>query len=69
MLAPLGGRPLTLTLTLQGDAGGDMFFSSRDRWLPLACRNDTGFREPGECHMTEVADPTILAVSQVGVLG
>ena len=44
-----------------------MFFASRDRWLPLACRNDTGFEEPGECHMTEISDPQHLAISAVVV--
>lgn len=42
-----------------------MFFASRDRWLPLACRDDTGFEEPAECHMTEISDPQHLAVSAV----
>ena len=45
-----------------GDVFGDMFFASRDRWLPLACKSS---KPPGECHMTEVSDPSVLAVSQV----
>jgi hypothetical protein len=40
-----------LTNMDSGDALGDMFFASRDRWLPLAC---TSSEPPGECHMTEV---------------
>jgi hypothetical protein len=40
-----------LTNMDSGDALGDVFFASRDRWLPLAC---TSSEPPGECHMTEV---------------
>ena len=42
-----------------------MFFASRDRWLPLACRNGTGFEVPSECSMTEISDPQHLAISAV----
>jgi hypothetical protein len=48
-----------------GDEPGDMFFASRDRWLPLACGPNTGYTRPGECGMTEIKDPKILAISQV----
>ena len=44
-----------------------MFFASRDRWIPLACGNDTGYEQPGECRMTEISDPSILAISEVVV--
>jgi len=62
LVLPLLVLPLTRLASLRSQ-----FFASRDRWLPIACDNQSGFRPPGECHMTEVADPAHLAVSQVTV--
>eukprot|EP00038_Savillea_parva_P014792 m.217466 g.217466 ORF g.217466 m.217466 type:complete len:413 (+) comp29115_c0_seq1:66-1304(+) len=52
----------SLTNMNSGNAMGDLFFASRDRWLPLACQSAD---PPGECHMTEVNDPAVLAVSEL----
>lgn len=62
---PSSNRKGDLSNMNSGDEGGDLFFASRDRWLPIACGNDTGYSRPYECSMTEVKNTKILAISQV----
>ena len=49
---PSSNRHGDLANMNSGDAVGDMFFASRDRWLPIACANNTGYERPGECGMS-----------------